>query len=76
MPIRRPGSVSDQRLQNIEDTCVQLVKGQGTILKRLSQLEQGQGKLEQGQGEILKRLDNLESMLQEVLTLFSVEKVK
>ena len=74
MPISRPGggvSTSElrqveQRLENrilsVENVCVELRKGQVRIERRLDKVD--------------SRLDNLESMVQEILTLLSVEKIK
>lgn len=81
MPIRRPGggvSTSElrqveQRLENrilsVEDVCVELRKGQVRIERRLDKIDSRLDKVD-------SRLDNLESMVQEILTLLSVEKIK
>ena len=52
----------ENRILNVENVCVELRRGQVQILDRLDKVD--------------SRLDNLESMVQEILTLLSVEKVK
>ncbi len=52
----------ENRILNVENLCVELRRGQVQILDRLDKVD--------------SRLDNLESMVQEILTLLSVEKVK
>lgn len=81
MPIRRPGggvSTSElrqveQRLENrilnVENICVEVRKGQTSLIRDQKQILDRLDKVD-------SRLDNLESMVQEILTLLSVEKVK